>query len=74
MKLYTIILTISLAILCEACQPAKPADIKLTNTERAKMLQAESDRLAHEALCLRVASGELAAMAEMKIRNTVCEF
>lgn len=65
-----------LAMTLIGCAP-KPAaqtavEQKKDNQAQVKDKQAELDKLQHDLLCLKVASGEPAAMAEMLIRQTVC--
>ena len=55
------------------CQPRASNNPRVDNLTRAEELENQARILNNEALCLRVGAGQVAAMAEMKLKQVTCQ-
>lgn len=73
MRKYMLVILACVVMGCMNKTPAQTAaEQKKDNQMQVKDKQVELDRLQHEMLCLKVASGDPVAMAEMLVRQTTC--
>lgn len=66
------VIGVGASLMLAGCQHRSAANPVVDRLDLAREKESQAAQLQHDALCLRVAAGEVTAMAEMKLRQTIC--